>query len=80
MLVTTRSREAISIRSPAAERHSRRQYVWWVKDDLDVGAMRRTAAHFVGLHDFQSFSDDDPDEKSTQVQVERNRHPRRGAI
>ena len=24
-----------------------------------------TAAHFVGLHDFQSFSDDDPEEKST---------------
>jgi len=45
-------------------------YVWWVKDDLDLGAMRHTAAHFVGLHDFQSFSDDDPDEKSTHVQVE----------
>jgi tRNA pseudouridine38-40 synthase len=45
-------------------------YVWWVKDDLDLGAMRHTAAHFVGLHDFQSFSDDHPDEKSTHVQVE----------
>ena len=32
--------------------------------------MRHTAAHFVGLHDFQSFSDDDPEEKSTHVQVE----------
>ena len=37
---------------------------------LDLAAMRQTAAHFVGMHDFQSFSDDDPDEKSTQVQVE----------
>jgi len=46
-------------------------YVWWVKDELDVGAMTRTARRFVGMHDFQSFSDDDPDEKSTQVLLER---------
>ena len=44
--------------------------VWWVKDDLDVGQMRSAAKQFVGLHDFQSFSDDDPDEKSTQVLVD----------
>jgi tRNA pseudouridine38-40 synthase len=42
-------------------------FVWWVKDDLDVEAMRRLAARFVGLHDFQSFSDDDPEAKSTEV-------------
>ena len=45
-------------------------FVWWVKEDLDVGTMRAAAAHFVGFHDFQSFSDDDPDEKSTQVLVD----------
>ena len=45
-------------------------FVWWVKDDLDVAAMRSLAGRFVGLHDFQSFSDDDPDEKSTEVLVE----------
>ena len=45
-------------------------FVWWVKDDLDVTQMREAAAHFVGFHDFQSFSDDDPDEKSTQVLVD----------
>jgi tRNA pseudouridine38-40 synthase len=45
-------------------------YVWWVKDELDVGAMRQAAAAFVGFHDFQAFSDDDPAEKSTDVQVE----------
>jgi tRNA pseudouridine38-40 synthase len=44
--------------------------VWWVKDDLDVERMRAAAARFVGLHDFQSFSDDDPEEKSTQVLVD----------
>jgi len=45
-------------------------FVWWVKDDLDVTRMRAAAAHFVGFHDFQSFSDDDPEEKSTQVLVD----------
>jgi len=44
---------------------------WWVKDDLDVDVMRTAARHFVGMHDFRSFSDDDPDEKSTQVLLER---------
>ena len=47
-----------------------KQFVWWVKDDLDVERMRASAARFAGLHDFQSFTDDDPDEKSTQVLVE----------
>jgi tRNA pseudouridine38-40 synthase len=44
--------------------------VWWVKEDLDLGAMRRVAATFVGMHDFRVFSDDDPEQKSTQVLVE----------
>jgi tRNA pseudouridine38-40 synthase len=47
-----------------------KQFVWWVKDDLDVERMRAAAARFAGLHDFQSFTDDDPEEKSTQVLVE----------
>ena len=45
-------------------------YVWWVKDELDVTSMRQTAGRFVGLHDFRAFSDDDPEEKSTKVQVD----------
>ena len=45
-------------------------FVWWVKDDLDVASMREAARLFVGHHDFQSFSDDDPGEKSTEVLVE----------
>jgi len=45
-------------------------FVWWVKDDLDVDRMRDLAARFVGMHDFQSFSDADPDESSTHVLVE----------
>lgn len=42
-------------------------YVWWIKEDLDLAAIRAAAARFVGMHDFRSFSDDDPDEKSTEV-------------
>lgn len=47
-----------------------KKYVWWVREPLDVDRMRQVAARFVGLHDFRSFSDDDPDAKSTQVLVE----------
>lgn len=45
-------------------------FVWWVKERLDVEAMRRGAALFVGRLDFEAFSDDDADEKSTKVQVD----------
>ena len=45
-------------------------FVWWVKEPLDLGVMQQAAARFAGMHDFRSFSDDDPDEKSTAVLVE----------
>ena len=45
-------------------------FVWWVKEELDAAAMRHAAAAFVGMHDFRTFSDDDPEHKSTQVLVE----------
>ncbi len=45
-------------------------FVWWVRDPLDLEAMRAAAAALVGRHDFRSFSDDDPDEKSTAVVLE----------
>jgi tRNA pseudouridine38-40 synthase len=45
-------------------------YVWWVKEPLDLDRMKAAARGFVGLHDFRSFTDDDPDEKSTQVLVD----------
>jgi tRNA pseudouridine38-40 synthase len=45
-------------------------FVWWVRDDLDVERMRTAARLFVGFHDFQAFSDDDPAEKSTDVLLE----------
>ena len=47
-----------------------KHYVWWIKEAIDLGRMREAAARFVGMHDFRSFSDDDPAEKSTEVLVE----------
>ena len=46
-------------------------YVWWIKEDLDVGAMREAARVFEGMHDFASFAADEPGEKSTRVLVDR---------
>ncbi len=46
-------------------------YVWWVKEALDLAMMQRAAARFAGMHDFQAFTDADPDETSMAVQVER---------
>ena len=45
-------------------------FVWWVKDPLDLDRMQQAATRFTGMHDFQAFSDDDPDEKSTDVLIE----------
>ena len=45
-------------------------FVWWVRERLDVEAIRRAAASFQGRLDFEAFSDDDADEKSTLVQVD----------
>ncbi len=50
-----------------------KRFVWWVRDRLDAGEMRRCASAFVGMHDFQSFSADEPEEKSTAVNVEEAR-------
>ena len=52
-------------------------FVWWVKEPLDVQAMRAAARAFVGMRDFRSFSAadarDDPGEAppSTVVLVDR---------
>ena len=43
--------------------------VWWVKDALDVEMMQRAARLFVGFKDFRSYGNDDPDVKSTTVDV-----------
>jgi tRNA pseudouridine38-40 synthase len=45
-------------------------FVWWIRDPLDVSAMRTATSAFVGMKDFKAFTDDEPDEKSTRVLVE----------
>jgi len=47
-----------------------KRYVWWIKDALNVHAMRDASGLFIGMKDFQSFTDDDPDDKSTKVLIE----------
>jgi tRNA pseudouridine38-40 synthase len=46
-------------------------FVWWIREPLDIEAMRGAAAAFVGKKDFAGMSDDDPDDKSTLVVVDR---------
>jgi len=47
-----------------------KQFVWWVKEPLDLDLMKDAASRFTGMHDYQAFSDDDPEEKSTDVLVD----------
>jgi tRNA pseudouridine38-40 synthase len=46
-------------------------YVWWVREPIDLAKMRDAAAPLTQFADFRAFTDDDPEEKSTQVLVER---------
>jgi len=48
-----------------------KKLTWWVKEDLDVERIRRAAALFAGMKNCQSFSADEPEEKSTRVLIER---------
>src|SRR4029450_3848164 len=57
----------ISRRRTAFAKH----FVWWVREELDIARMRAAADAFSGIKDFRSFTDDDPDEKSTLVAIER---------
>jgi tRNA pseudouridine38-40 synthase len=45
-------------------------YVWWIREPLQLAAMREAAAGFIGLRNFEAFTADDPDEKSTKVLVD----------
>ncbi|MDH5297403.1 MAG: tRNA pseudouridine(38-40) synthase TruA [Desulfobulbaceae bacterium] len=46
-----------------------KRYVWWVRDDLDLAAMREAASLMVGMHDFASFAEKQELKKSTKVLV-----------
>jgi tRNA pseudouridine38-40 synthase len=46
-----------------------KNYVWWIKDNLNFDLMSSASFHFIGMHDFTSFSDDDKEEKSPKVRI-----------
>ncbi len=48
-----------------------KKYMWWVKDRLDAGAMRRAAALLTGMQDFRSFSNEKDEEQSSLVKIEK---------
>lgn len=47
-----------------------KRLVWWVKDRLDVAAMRDAAASLPGRHDFASFCENAEGQESTVVEVD----------
>jgi len=49
-----------------------KRFVWWVRDRLDLGAMRRAAKLFAGRHDFASFCENPEGQESTIVVVEKS--------
>lgn len=46
-----------------------KQFVWWIKDNLDIGKMIKAAKLYEGLNDFYSFADKDKNDKSTKVLI-----------
>lgn len=47
-----------------------KSYVWWIKDKLNFNAMEKASRLFMGMKDFESFSDDEKEDKSTKVLIE----------
>ena len=45
-------------------------FVWWIREPLAVDRMREAAAAFMGVQNFEAFTADDPEEKSTTVRVD----------
>ncbi len=48
-----------------------KKYIWWVRDRLDLRAMRAAAAMFTGMRDFRSFGDTETPDQSTLVELTR---------
>jgi tRNA pseudouridine38-40 synthase len=46
-----------------------KRYSWWVREDLDLDAMRDAAAIMVGMHDYAAFAEKQELKKSTKVDV-----------
>lgn len=57
-----------------------KKFVWWINDELNFHRMAEASKLFTGLKDFQSFSRDNREEKSTKVLVERIEMKEDGAL
>jgi len=57
-----------------------KRHVWWIKDQLRIDRMRSAAGLFIGMKDFRSFTADDPEEKSTKVQIKNIQIAERGDL
>jgi tRNA pseudouridine38-40 synthase len=55
-------------------------FVWWIRDRLEVAAMATAGGVFEGMHDFRSFADADPGERSTRVKIDRVEVAEAGAL
>ena len=55
-------------------------YVWWIREPLSVEKMRKAAEAFVGMQNFEAFTADDPEEKSTKVLVDAVEIEEHGAL
>ncbi|NUM81041.1 tRNA pseudouridine(38-40) synthase TruA [bacterium] len=47
-----------------------KRFTWWIKDRLDFQVMKKESELFKGMKNFQSFTADDPDDKSMKVLIE----------
>ena len=47
-----------------------KNFIWWIKDRLDVEKMSRAAESLEGMHDFENFTDRRLEKESTKVLVE----------
>lgn len=48
-----------------------KKYVWWIKDKLNIDFMKSLTSLFTGMKDFSSFSEKDPQNKSSKVLIEK---------
>ena len=55
-------------------------FVWWIREPLDLAAMREAGGSFVGMKNFEAFAANDPEEKSTHVLVDRIEIAEAGAL
>lgn len=46
-----------------------KNFVWWIKDPLDVSAMAKAASQFIGMHDFSSYCEEPDLKESVKVLV-----------